>query len=47
MLTCSSQPRVAEFFAGIGLVREGLKSEGFNVVFSNDVDAIKKVGLRS
>ena len=42
MLTCSSQPRVAEFFAGIGLVREGLKAEGFNVVFSNDVDAVKR-----
>ena len=42
MLTCSSPPRAAEFFAGIGLVREGLKAEGFKVVFSNDVDATKR-----
>ena len=42
MLTCSLQPRAAEFFAGIGLVGEGLKAEGIDVVFSNDVDAIKR-----
>ncbi len=42
MLTCSPPPRAAEFFAGIGLVREGLKAEGFEVVFSNDVDPIKR-----
>ena len=42
MLVCSSPPRAAEFFAGIGLVREGLEAEGFNIVFSNDVDATKR-----
>lgn len=36
-------PRVAEFFAGIGLVREGLEAEGFEVVFSNDLDETKRV----
>ena len=38
----SQQPRVAEFFAGIGLVREGLEAEGFKVVFANDIDETKK-----
>ena len=37
-----SEPRVAEFFAGIGLVRSGLEAEGFKVVFSNDIDRTKK-----
>lgn len=32
---------VAEFFAGIGLVRMGLASEGWNVIFANDNDADK------
>ena len=35
-------PKVAEFFAGIGLVRKGLEPEGFNVVFANDIDRTKK-----
>lgn len=33
-----TRPRVAEFFAGIGLVRAGLEAAGFEVVFANDVD---------
>lgn len=37
----TQQPRVAEFFAGIGLVRKGLEAEGFNVVFANDIDETK------
>ncbi len=36
------QLRAAEFFAGIGLIRDGLEAEGFEVVFSNDVDGTKK-----
>ncbi len=38
----SRKPRVAEFFAGIGLVRMGLEEAGFEVVFANDVDAKKR-----
>ncbi|MFW6195399.1 MAG: DNA cytosine methyltransferase, partial [Chloroflexota bacterium] len=34
-------PRVAEFFAGIGLVRMGLEQEGFRIVFANDIDRVK------
>lgn len=33
--------RVAEFFAGIGLVRLALESEGWRVVFANDIDPDK------
>ncbi len=33
--------RVAEFFAGIGLVRLGLERVGFETVFANDIDADK------
>jgi DNA (cytosine-5)-methyltransferase 1 len=33
--------RAAEFFAGIGLVRLGLESAGFQVVWSNDWEAAK------
>lgn len=33
--------RVAEFFAGIGLVRQALESCGFEVVWANDVDPNK------
>ena len=35
------QPRVAEFFAGIGLVRLALEGAGFDVVFANDVEPMK------
>jgi DNA (cytosine-5)-methyltransferase 1 len=38
----SATPRVAEFFAGIGLVRLALESEGFRVVFANDIERAKK-----
>ena len=33
---------VAEFFAGIGLVRLGLEAGGWNVVFANDIDPEKE-----
>ncbi len=33
--------RVAEFFAGIGLVRLGLEQHGFKTVFANDIDPEK------
>jgi DNA (cytosine-5)-methyltransferase 1 len=36
------QPKVAEFFAGIGLVRAGLEAAGFNVVWSNDIEPAKR-----
>ena len=42
-MNCQSlKPTVAEFFAGIGLVRKGLEVEGFDVIFANDIDANKK-----
>jgi DNA (cytosine-5)-methyltransferase 1 len=34
--------RVAEFFAGIGLVRRALEQEGFKVVFANDIEESKQ-----
>lgn len=34
-------PRVAEFFAGIGLVRLALERKGFQVTFANDIDPDK------
>jgi DNA (cytosine-5)-methyltransferase 1 len=34
---------VAEFFAGIGLVRCALEQEGFKVVFANDIEPSKRV----
>ena len=42
MRDCPHWARVAEFFAGIGLMREGLESEGFQVVFANDIDETKQ-----
>lgn len=36
------QLRVAEFFAGIGLVRLALEAEGFQVVWANDNDPAKR-----
>lgn len=36
------RPRVAEFFAGIGLVRMALEQHGFRVVWANDIDATKQ-----
>lgn len=44
-VTMQDQPqrlRVAEFFAGIGLVRKGLEAEGFEVIFANDIDETKR-----
>jgi DNA (cytosine-5)-methyltransferase 1 len=35
------RPRVAEFFAGIGLVRLALERQGWQVVFANDIDPDK------
>src|SRR3990172_8104259 len=35
-------PRVAEFFAGIGLFRMGLADAGFRVVFANDISQQKR-----
>jgi DNA (cytosine-5)-methyltransferase 1 len=40
-------PRVAEFFSGIGLVRRALESEGFRVVFANDIEPIKAAIYRA
>lgn len=37
-----SAPRVAEFFAGAGLVRMALEQEGCRVVFANDISPIKR-----
>jgi DNA (cytosine-5)-methyltransferase 1 len=36
------RPRVAEFFAGIGLARLGLEQSGFDVVWSNDIEPSKR-----
>lgn len=38
----TDQLRVAEFFAGIGLVRAGLEDAGFKVVWANDYEPSKK-----
>jgi DNA (cytosine-5)-methyltransferase 1 len=35
-------PRVAEFFAGIGLVGMALEQEGADVVFANDISTVKR-----
>lgn len=35
------RPRVAEFFAGVGLARMGLERSGFQVVWANDLEAFK------
>jgi DNA (cytosine-5)-methyltransferase 1 len=35
------QKTVAEFFAGIGLMRMGLETQGWSVSFANDIDAEK------
>lgn len=36
-----SEPSVAEFFAGIGLVRSGMEAAGFEVVWANDISPMK------
>ena len=35
------KPLVAEFFAGIGLVRSGMEAAGFEVVWANDISPMK------
>lgn len=35
------QKRVAEFFAGIGLMRMGLEQAGWQTVWANDIDEKK------
>ena len=42
----SLAPTVAEFFAGIGLVRLGLEAAGLKVVWSNDYEPKKKIMYR-
>jgi len=44
--SCANAPTVAEFFAGIGLVRIGLEAAGFKVVWSNDYEPKKKTMYR-
>lgn len=36
------RPLAAEFFAGIGLVRSALETGGFDVVWANDIEPVKK-----
>ncbi len=36
------RPAAAEFFAGIGLVRMAIESEGFRVAFANDIERDKR-----
>ncbi|WP_231980672.1 DNA cytosine methyltransferase [Mycobacterium sp. E2497] len=38
----AGRPRVAEFFAGIGLVRLGLEGAGFEVAWANDIEVDKR-----
>jgi DNA (cytosine-5)-methyltransferase 1 len=35
------QRRVAEFFAGIGLMRMGLEQDGWTTTWANDIDEKK------
>lgn len=37
----NGEKTVAEFFAGIGLMRMGLEQAGWNVVWANDIDEDK------
>ena len=37
----NEEKTVAEFFAGIGLMRMGLEQAGWNVVWANDIDEDK------
>ncbi|MCT9931447.1 DNA cytosine methyltransferase [Planotetraspora sp. A-T 1434] len=46
-LNLDLQPTVAEFFAGIGLVRMGLERAGFRCVWANDFDPQKKEMYRT
>jgi DNA (cytosine-5)-methyltransferase 1 len=38
----ADKPRVAEFFAGIGLVRLGLERAGFDIAWANDIEVDKQ-----
>lgn len=40
-------PVAAEFFAGVGLVRLGLEAAGFDVAWSNDIEAAKRAMYRA
>jgi DNA (cytosine-5)-methyltransferase 1 len=40
-MNAGQQPRFAEFFAGIGLMRIGLERAGWGIAFANDIDADK------
>lgn len=33
---------VAEFFAGIGLMRSGIEEAGWKVIFANDIDPMNQ-----
>jgi DNA (cytosine-5)-methyltransferase 1 len=44
---CLNPMPVAEFFAGIGLVRTALESAGFRVLFANDIEKSKFAMYRS
>lgn len=39
--TAPQVPKVAEFFAGVGLARMGLERSGFKAVWANDLEAFK------
>ena len=43
----TARPRVAEFFAGIGLVRKAFEAEGFEIVWANDIEPTKFEVYRS
>ena len=36
-----TSPTFAEFFAGIGLVRQALERQGFSTSFANDIEPVK------
>jgi len=38
----AQQKTVAEFFAGIGLMRMGLENAGWQILFANDIDHDKR-----
>jgi DNA (cytosine-5)-methyltransferase 1 len=42
----SQEKTVAEFFAGIGLMRLGLEQAGWNTIWANDLDPDKEVMYR-
>jgi DNA (cytosine-5)-methyltransferase 1 len=41
------QRTFAEFFAGIGLMRKGLESHGWQIAFANDIDPLKEKMYRA